>query len=544
MQQEPAPEPEPVLPIHVVIVTGLPGAGRTAQLRKLLATLPPSAAPAVCVHHFAKGFGLETSPPLPQPHLLVPNEGSSATAVAHDTVAHYSEVYDFGSGCICCSPDGDLVRVLRELLLGDQGAAATRRPTHLLIETTGLADPAPFVRVFAQAEFAAAFALVGVVAVLSSPDIYRQLLATDDASEDEDDAEAQRRRALQLEVADVVVLSKADLLPELPGGIVEGMPVVIAEAERLIAAHCQTATKLHTVAAPGESPMLDASAAAAGAGSGMSWAALEALLPETGVAMACATACSETCSDAAGGMDAFGSGFSMPQLNWGSGGHDSSFCTAVCVEDGAVLWPQAEIWLRSLMESGRVLRLQGYLAVNTESAAVCGHAGPESAVQIRLVHGVRGEPLRTRTITLPSRPDPIAAITGTAAGGCFEAMGLAEVTAAREPLCCKLFAASAPTSDAGDLRESELGAGLRSVMAPQGYVLIGDLTLDFPPALEYLTGGGEKSTMAMVAQVDLGGGREATVNWTGQEFECSLGPGDPACVRVVGTKLYASVGGK
>ena len=498
---------------EVLLVTGLPGAGRTAQLRQLLATLPKSAAPAVCIHHFAKAFGLETSPPLP------------------GTVVHYSEVYDFGSGCACCSPDGDLVRVLREL-----GEGTARRPTHLLIETTGLADPAPFVRVFAQTEFALAFTLAGIVTVLSTPELYQQslvaqLVSAEEETEEDGDAQVQRR-ALQLEVADVVVLSKVDLLP------VDGMAVAIAEAERLVAAHCPTATKIHTFVAP-ESPPLTASEAAAGAGRGMSWDMLAALLPETGVAAACATACSETCADAAGERDAVLSEFSMPQLNWGSGGHDSSFCTAVCVEDGAVLWPQAETWLRSLMESGRVLRLQGYVSVNTESAAVCGHAGPESVVQIRLVHGVRGEPLRTRTITLPSRPDPIATSTDTAAGGCFEAMGLAEVTAAREPLCCKLFVASAPTSDAGDLRESELGAGLRSVMAPQGYSLIGDLTLDFPPALEYFSQGGGESTRAVAAQVDLGGGREAAVNWTGQGFECAA-----ARVWVVGTKLYASVDGK
>lgn len=40
---------------------------------------------------------------------------TTALPVADPPCAHYSEVYDFGSGCLCCSPDGDLSRLLADL---------------------------------------------------------------------------------------------------------------------------------------------------------------------------------------------------------------------------------------------------------------------------------------------------------------------------------------------------------------------------------------------------------------------------------------------
>jgi hypothetical protein len=43
-----------------------------------------------------------------------------------------------------------------------------------------------------------------------------------------------------------------------------------------------------------------------------------------------------------------------------------SFCTAVSVEDGCVMWSRAKPWLEALLRSGRIQRLQGYLAINTE----------------------------------------------------------------------------------------------------------------------------------------------------------------------------------
>ena len=71
--------------------------------------------------------------------------------------------------------------------------------------------------------------------------------------------------------------------------------------------------------------------------------------------------------------------------------------TAVSVEDGCVLWAEALSWLEGLLESGRIQRLRGYLAVNESRAAVCGHAAMIMADTslVHVVHGVRGEPLQS-----------------------------------------------------------------------------------------------------------------------------------------------------
>ena len=227
-----APEPEPEIlrsPTEVLLVTGPPGAGRSALLGSLLAGLPPGARAAVCVHQFAKGFGLETTP--------------------LERAAHYNEVYDFGSGCVCCSPDGDLVRVL-------QGLAA---PTHLLIETTGLADPESFVKIFVRPEHAAEFRLRGVVTVLSALG-----LAGGVADEDEEATRQRERCGAQLAVSDAVVLSKTDLLDGTASEEAQ------ARATEMVAAQCPPGAALYPtpVCLPER---------------GVGWAELEALDPPAGL---------------------------------------------------------------------------------------------------------------------------------------------------------------------------------------------------------------------------------------------------------------------
>ncbi len=553
-------------PIGVVIITGLPGAGRTALLREILCTLPSSVAPAVCVHHFAKAFGLETSSPLTQ----TPSSSCGDAGLPPTAVVHYSEVYDFGSGCVCCSPDGDLARVLREIASSSDvnaGKGLQQRPSHLFIETTGLADPRPFVRVFEQSEHAALFSLLGVVAVLSAPDLLLRPETGDLSPEGE-------RCALQLEVADVVLLNKADLLssidrqentqPErLPADDVQAARAV-AQAERLVAAHCSSSSRLHKVVL----------SLGSSTGEKIGWLELETLLPEAGAA-SCAVHCTDLTCDLPSDQS-IDVGFAMPALNWGSGGHDSSFCTAVCVEDGAVLWPLAERWLVKLLQ--RVQRLQGYLAINERNSEISGHPcrahGSDTECLVHIVNGVRGQPLQVERLVLPA-PSNVSVDTNDAAErsqGILEDIGLAAVTAAKEPLCCKLFTASVSADGTaetgGPVRETELAAGLRRTMVPEEYSLIGDLTLDFPSALEYFSSG-QHAAGATQADGEVGGaqrvididaGREAVVSWTGSEFTCILRPANSEgasarCsadedspsesqvgIRVVGTKLYARTG--
>lgn len=127
--------------IPVYIITGTPGSGKSTFINSLLAEMPSGTLPAVIVHRFAYEFGLETQP-------------------INSECCHC--VYDFGSGCVCCSPTGDMVRTLTTLL----GERATY--THLFCETTGLAEPAVFCKIFTRhPDIAAAFYIQKVVSVVN-----------------------------------------------------------------------------------------------------------------------------------------------------------------------------------------------------------------------------------------------------------------------------------------------------------------------------------------------------------------------------------------
>ena len=135
--------------IAVVLVSGGVGAGKSSCLNALLTTLPAGARAAVCTHAFALSFGLET------------------TAVAGGAVVFSDEVYDFGGGCVCCSPRGDFTRFL-ERLWAAHGAGSASAVTHLLVETTGVAEPLVFARLFYTEPLRARFRLAASVHVLDA----------------------------------------------------------------------------------------------------------------------------------------------------------------------------------------------------------------------------------------------------------------------------------------------------------------------------------------------------------------------------------------
>jgi G3E family GTPase len=102
----------------VTIVTGFLGSGKTTLLARVLSE-PSMANTAVLVNEFGE-VGLDH-------HLL--------RRVDERTVL-------LGSGCVCCSMREDLVAALMELLNLDQRGEILRLD-RVVIETTGLADPAP-----------------------------------------------------------------------------------------------------------------------------------------------------------------------------------------------------------------------------------------------------------------------------------------------------------------------------------------------------------------------------------------------------------------
>ncbi len=163
--------------VPVLVLTGFLGAGKTTLLNHLLRD-PTMARTAVLINEFGE-VGVD--------HHLV------------DKVDDTLLLLD--SGCICCSVQGDLLRALKDIF--QRGSRREIEPVErVLIETTGLADPAPVVHTLMEDFFVSArYRCDGVITAVDATHAIAQL---------DEHREAMR----QVAMADRLLLTKSDLVDE------------------------------------------------------------------------------------------------------------------------------------------------------------------------------------------------------------------------------------------------------------------------------------------------------------------------------------------
>jgi G3E family GTPase len=157
--------------IPVTIITGFLGAGKTTLLNHLIENNPD------------KKFA------------IIENEFGDIPIDQELVVNAKEGIFEMSNGCICCSLNVELGELLQKLMREEY------KFNHLIIETTGIAEPDGIAAAFIGGNKSTRFVLDGTICLADAHDILKNLAERGEAHK-------------QVTFADVIVLNKTDLVTE------------------------------------------------------------------------------------------------------------------------------------------------------------------------------------------------------------------------------------------------------------------------------------------------------------------------------------------